>query len=158
MPRGIWTRPSDAEKLAARCVRDEATGCLNCEGASWRGYPRAMVAGRQMRSNRAAWILARGPIPDRMHVLHRCDNPKCVEIGHLFLGTHQDNMDDKLSKGRQPRGERVAISKLTSDQVSAIYADPRYHHVIAAEYGVSRRAVGMIKSGRNWRHVTSAAV
>lgn len=48
----------------------------------------------------ASWILANGPIPDGLFVLHECDNPRCVRPGHLFLGTQGDNVRDMLSKGR----------------------------------------------------------
>jgi hypothetical protein len=46
------------------------------------------------------WEETRGPIPDGLHVLHRCDIPACVNIDHLFLGTHSDNMQDIVAKGR----------------------------------------------------------
>lgn len=51
-------------------------------------------------AHRLSWIIVYGPIPDDKQVLHRCDNPKCVNPNHLFIGTHQDNMRDKMHKGR----------------------------------------------------------
>ena len=61
-----------------------------------------------MRTNRASWQAHFGPIKNGLHVLHICDIPLCVNPDHLFLGTHQDNMDDKERKGRgnQPTGDR----------------------------------------------------
>jgi hypothetical protein len=57
------------------------------------------------RSNRVAWELMRGPVPDGLHVLHSCDNPPCVNPNHLFLGTALDNIHDCIDKGRfNPRG------------------------------------------------------
>lgn len=84
-------------------VMTERVGdCLEWTGARTQaGYGKASVAGvRWIPAHRAAWELANGPIPDGTYVLHRCDNPPCVAVNHLFLGTHSDNMRDMLSKNR----------------------------------------------------------
>lgn len=156
MPRGVWKRPSDLERLLARCARDETTGCLNCSGRTWMGYLTATVNGKHERAHRAAWLLLKGPIPLGKHVLHKCDNRSCIEETHLFLGTNRENVDDKIAKGRQPRGEAVAGARLTAEQALAIYADCRPQEHIAADFDVARATVASIKQGRNWRHVTQA--
>lgn len=71
------------------------------------GYGQMAVLGENcpQATHRVAWALANGPIPDGMWVLHRCDTPLCVNPAHLFLGTSQDNIADKLAKGRQARGD-----------------------------------------------------
>jgi hypothetical protein len=64
------------------------------------------VAGKRVAVHRLAWEFSNGEIPQGMFVCHRCDNPKCFEVSHLFLGTAADNMADKIAKGRG-RGGRV---------------------------------------------------
>ena len=59
--------------------------------------------GKQTGTHRVSWILTFGEIPDGLFVLHRCDNPPCLNPQHLFLGTHLENIADKISKGRQTR-------------------------------------------------------
>lgn len=54
----------------------------------------------QSYAHRVAWLIAKGQIESNLFVLHKCDNPLCCNVDHLFLGTHQDNMDDMKRKGR----------------------------------------------------------
>ena len=111
--------------------------------------------GRYLRAHRVSWELAHGPIPDGMRVLHRCDNPPCVNPAHLFLGTDADNQHDMRAKGRfiQPRGERAGQAKLTTEQVLRIRSDPRTLREIAADYGTGLMAVSRIKRRLAWKHV-----
>lgn len=67
-----------------------------------RGYGRVGSCG----AHRLAWELTNGAIPAGLWVLHRCDNPPCVNPSHLWLGTHADNMADMRAKGRSARGDR----------------------------------------------------
>lgn len=64
------------------------------------GYGRFLFAGKNTNAHRVSWILYHGSIPDGLCVLHHCDNPRCVNPDHLFLGTHTENMEDMLSKHR----------------------------------------------------------
>lgn len=80
-------------------------GCWLWTGAKrWDGYGRLQIPGRQLTAHRYSWELAEGPIPDGMHVLHYCDTPGCVNPGHLWLGSHDDNMRDRSRKNRVYRG------------------------------------------------------
>jgi DNA-binding CsgD family transcriptional regulator len=94
--------------------------------------------------------------PGDMIVCHHCDNPSCVNPQHLFLGTIQDNMDDRNAKGRQARGERNAPSKLTEAQVLAIRADSRTNREVALQYGVQENTVSNIRLRKTWQHVAPA--
>lgn len=117
------------------------------------GYGQIKVNGRVEKTHRIAWSLKNGPIPNGMQVLHKCDTPCCCNEQHLFLGSHDDNMDDMVSKGRARSvyGERNRHAKLTVEQVHEIRSDNRVHQVIADEYGVSQVQISNIKRGVSWR-------
>lgn len=123
----------------------------------WKGLPH-----RHTRVHRIAWELARGPIPDGLWVLHRCDNPPCIRPDHLFLGTNADNMADMAAKGRwRPPavpllGERHPRSRLTDEAVRQIRARRRAGEplaVIARDFGIAQTTVSGIALGHAWRHV-----
>ena len=76
------------------------------EGSKW--YGKVTRNGRRIGTHRAAWEDANGPIPDGMEVLHRCDNPPCINVDHLFIGTHRDNMKDMAAKGRAQGQQKTA--------------------------------------------------
>lgn len=71
------------------------------------GYAHTTRNKKTVLAHRQAYIDTYGPIPDGMHVLHKCDNPSCVNPEHLFVGTHTDNMQDKLAKGRDQNASRT---------------------------------------------------
>lgn len=75
--------------------------CWLWEGAyHYNGYGCIKINNKTLRVNRLSWFLKNGKIPKNRYVLHKCDNPKCVNPKHLFLGTAQDNIDDCIKKGR----------------------------------------------------------
>lgn len=122
------------------------------------GYGVISVKGKPVPAHRLSYTLYRGPIPEGMFVCHHCDTPLCVNPAHLFIGTHLDNVQDMMRKGRHvPRknvhGERNPSAKLTDAQVIAIIDDPRPDIHIAKDYGVSNVAIGLIKRGEKWKHL-----
>lgn len=96
-------RLRDAAGFWAMVVKTE--GCWEWTGAKFKtGYGAVNIGHRIVTTHRRSWELTNGPIPEGLFVLHHCDNRPCVRPDHLFLGTHQDNMTDMVSKGRQKNG------------------------------------------------------
>lgn len=92
-------QPDAATKLRAMSV-DGPNGCRLWTGPLSGRYPVVRFDGLSQKANRLAWTFANGPIPDGMNVLHRCDNPACVNPDHLFVGTQRDNVRDMVAKDR----------------------------------------------------------
>jgi hypothetical protein len=124
-------------------------------GRTGSGYGAMRLGSRQEGSHRAAWILERGPLLPGQVVCHRCDNKPCCNIRHLFVGTTQDNVADKVRKARQARGDRNGRAVLTEEQVRYIlaHASERNMAALGRQFGVSRVLIGLIVRGRIWRHV-----
>ena len=144
------------ERLDTYSIPEPNSGCLLWTAScNEKGYGRLRVKGKTRLVSRLTWEEAKGPIPDGLQVLHKCDVTACREIAHLFLGTNKDNVDDKMAKGRLDRrdGEHNGRAKLTRKQVQVILADNRLHRVIAADYGVSRPMISYIKRRENWKNV-----
>ena len=115
--------------------------------------------GKSERAHRAAWFAKHGDIPLGLHVLHKCDNRRCINTDHLFLGTNADNVADKVAKNRQGRpshkGEQMGLAKLTDAKVRLIRMMPRSisNRRWAKEFGVSIMAVSMARNRKTWTHV-----
>lgn len=134
----------------------KSEGCWTWNGGrDAQGYG-AFKATRMEKAHRYSWELHFGKIENGLLVLHRCDNPPCVRPDHLFLGTHNENMADMVAKGRNRRGERQHMAKLTARDVREIRVaieQGETHEAIAARYGVCRANVSQIACGNIWKHV-----
>lgn len=105
-------------------------------------------------AHRNSYFYFIGEIPHGMQICHRCDNPECVNPDHLFAGSNQDNVDDKISKGRHPRGEKSATAKINFKTVSEIRS--RYikgsknygTRGLARIYGISHRVIWSIVANK----------
>lgn len=125
----------------------QAIGTTHGYGVAWNG--------KYVRAHRLAYELYRGPIPQSLCVLHRCDIKVCVNPDHLFLGTQQDNMRDMVLKGRINAApfKNTRSAKITAEAARAIRFDQRNPRIIAAEHGIARNTVYGIKLGRCWKWV-----
>lgn len=113
--------------------------------------------GKPLRAHIASWLLHNGPIPKKLCVCHDCDNRRCVNPAHLFLGTHADNMRDMAFKKRVAHGERCYHAKLRETDVRFIRALdlPKYgaQMLLARLFGVSRTTICTIRKRKVWPYV-----
>ena len=143
--------------------RTKATdlGCLEWAGSLfWDGYGQynSKKNGKWIkeRAHRASYRLYKGD-PTGFLVCHSCDNPKCVNPDHLFLGTPLDNIRDMDKKGRRARvgakGESHPNSKITESTARFILNKKGRHCDVARAFGVSQAIVSNIKRRKTWRHI-----
>ena len=129
------------------------------KGRDPKGYGITSIGGKQLRVHRVAYEWAFGFIPDGLCVMHQCDNPPCINPGHLFVGTHQDNKADAVLKGRHAHGETGGHARLTEAQVLEIRAreaSGEHTLALAKEFGVNGKSISMICNGDRWRHLPLA--
>ena len=139
-------------------IEKQDSGCWNWTGflnpISSRGYFR--MNGKRHLAHRASFILFKGSI-GKFNVLHKCDNTKCVNPDHLFLGTHLDNMRDCCDKKRNTFGEKVATSKLKERDIVDIFrmTQNRYfsHEELSKMFRVSRTTITLILNNKRWKHL-----
>lgn len=140
-PRGL-----DLKTRLMRFVSPEPnTGCWLWVGHINRtGYGHMRVMGKTVMAHRLSYALLVKE-PKKLHVLHKCDTPCCVNPDHLFLGTNQDNVNDKMSKGRHRGKPQV----LTPDQKVVVknLLLTKSSYKIAPLFGVSSATIRRI---RNW--------
>jgi hypothetical protein len=107
-----------SERFEDAIVRIPEGGCwIWMNWVNHYGYGQIQNQNKGFGTHRVAWTLYIGPIPDGMNVCHRCDNPACCNPHHLFLGTTQDNVQDKIDKGRG-RGWTFSRSAPTTSKLS----------------------------------------
>ena len=118
------------------------------------------VKGKNVLTHRFAYEATHGEGSAKGKVVrHTCDNPPCCNPKHLILGTHKDNMHDKIKRGRARnlKGDECSWKKLNAEQVIQIRALLRqkiYHKEIAKKFNVDTITVTDINIGRTWKHLT----
>lgn len=144
-------------RMSGRSVFDVATGCLNWIGSkSMNGYGQIKVNGKQIGAHRVAYELAFGEIPQGMSVMHKCDNPSCVNPDHLAIGTPQDNMDDMKNKGRSLYGSKNQSAVLSDSdviEINKMLSNGSKVIDLMGIYGVSKACINRIRSGKSWKHL-----
>ena len=139
--------------------RKDESGCwiwmASCAG---KGYGQIKLPGerRQIYAHRLSYLIHKGPLPEGKHICHTCDNPRCVNPDHLFVGTSQDNHDDMKNKGRHTYGEKSATAKSTTKdvlQMKAMIAAGVPQTKIAALFGLHQTTVSKINRAERWKHL-----
>lgn len=121
------------------------------------GYGKFSIFHGSYRAHRVAYFLYYGVDPGDNLVLHRCDNPRCVNPRHLILGNQQMNIHDMDAKGRRGKvylkGERSGRAILSESEVLQIRRSDKTTAQLAKEYGVSTACIDRARRGLNWKHL-----
>jgi len=153
-------RFKDVTERFWRRTKWQENGCREWQGAQHEfGYGVVGIGKQTLKTHRVAWWLTNGPIPEGMQVLHKCDNPPCVNPEHLFLGTDLDNQRDAMQKGRHSKppvwnGAANPAAKLAPNNVKMVrrmLSVGYTHRQIARIFGVTKSTIGRIARGTHWR-------
>jgi hypothetical protein len=141
-------------------VEKTDNGCLVYKGEKNRnGYGRIGANGKKyVQAHRLVYSELVGDIPEGLYVLHKCDNPPCVNPAHLFIGTAKDNAMDRQEKGRgvDNNGENSGMSKLTEENVHemrAMYADGSKYTELSVVFNVHRSTISSAVNRKSWKHI-----
>jgi hypothetical protein len=163
--RGEPTLPIK-ERLYSNVVVNPVSGCWEWNGTKYHGYGRICVGSRvdgtrhTVHTHRLSYELNFGPIPDGMEICHKCDNPSCINPEHLFIGTRQDNVNDRERKGRNVVlvGEERLEAKLTRKDVKNARWERAFmgtsFSILAKKYGVCKKTIQNAINGVTWKCVS----
>lgn len=145
-------------EMFERHVIRRRSGCWLWKGGHNKaGYGSARLTclgGKSILAHRLSWLVHKGAIPDGLHVLHHCDNPGCVRPAHLFVGTDNDNTQDRVRKGRPGcqffKGKSTPVRRVRSSDAAQIIKEytGRNRKELAARYGIAPEYVWKIATGR----------
>jgi len=147
------------ERVKAQTIIDEK-GCHIFTGSKNEcGYGRIHQEKKLVFVHRAVYEKVHGSVPEKMIIMHSCDNPSCINIHHLSADYQSENVKDMYSKGRENNlaGSKHGMSKIKEADVIEIkkrLSDGDTCVSISKDYGVSEGTIRNIKKGRNWKHVT----
>jgi hypothetical protein len=117
------------------------------------GYGRLKVGKKIELAHRLSYKIHFGDITPSQCVLHKCDNPRCVNPNHLFLGNRNDNAKDRTLKGRTFKGSQVTISIFNEQQIKDIRSSTKTISQLSKDYGVSYQHMWLIVKRKSWKHI-----
>jgi len=151
------------ERLERLSKPNKKTGCIEWTSSTRNGYGRLMIGSRTDGTRKSvsahvlAYMIYRGEVPKGYEVCHKCDNPPCINPDHLFLGTRQDNIDDREKKGRNKippfSHERHPLVKLSWDKVREIRSMSLPRKEMAIIFNISVRTLSDILNYRSWKEI-----
>ena len=155
---------SHEDRIKNLSVKNKNTGCWEWTGTLRKGYGRLIIGSRtektrkSVSAHRLSYETFNGKITDGMFVCHKCDNPSCVNPEHLFLGTRQDNVNDREAKNRNNHalGESVGSSKLTKNDVKEAIKmrnNGKTYQSIANYFSVHKKTIMNIIKQKTWSHI-----
>jgi hypothetical protein len=134
------------DRLKKRIIINPITHCWEWQGSKYRrGYGKIQVRARMKAAHRMMWMCAHGDAKE-LNVLHKCDNPSCINPEHLFLGTQADNVQDKVIKNR-------AGFKLNPEAVRDIRTSKLSPKELAEKYKVTIGNIHAVLSRKIWKHI-----
>lgn len=145
------------DKFWSKVNKNTGSGCWEWTKTLDHGYGVFCCHGGWTVAHRWLWEFTYGKIEDPALVLcHKCDNRKCVNLDHLFLGTRAENNADMVSKSRHAQGSQNNVSKLTEEQVLEIYeltksGTPRKE--LSEKFNISINVISSVVNGRSWKHL-----
>lgn len=154
-PRAVKRlRGAPIEERIRQFTRQEGECIVWVGSRDAKGYGRIHVAGGGRVASRVAYEAAHGPIPAGLVVRHKCDNPPCVNLDHLEVGTSADNARDMVVRGRSAKGEANSRARLTREQVRLArqrIAAGESRRSVALSLGVRPQTMDAIAAGHTWK-------
>lgn len=144
--------PCKQLQLFMKKIEIKSNGCWEWQAAKyWTGYGCYSIRGKNMVASRAMLTLLNGPLDPKCVVMHKCDNPPCVNPKHLKIATQLENIRDCKAKGRHSPPPRHG--KLSQEIAETIRADPISIQDAAIKYGVSYTSIWTIRAGKAYRRI-----
>ena len=153
----IYTE-KDIKRFYSHVAVGKSTECWEWIGSRQQnGYGLFWFDYKMRLAHRFAFWFSTGIDPDDLCVCHSCDNSSCVNPAHLWLGTHYDNKQDSIAKGREAHGEMLPQAKLTEVEVIEIRRQHATGHYtceeLSKEYNVNAASIGNIINRKSWTHI-----
>ncbi|MFQ3543637.1 HNH endonuclease signature motif containing protein [Halobacillus rhizosphaerae] len=136
-------------------VNDRGCHLVTSHSKSKDGHVKIRVNNKRFLLHRIAYEQNIGKIPDGLVVRHKCDNANCINPKHLELGTHADNVNDRVKRNRSAKGSKNGRSKLTEDNVKYIKSNLELKNShLAKLFNVDRKVIYDIRNGNTWKHIS----